>query len=350
MKIHTRGLVLAGTVLLLAGVLLASRAGTAEPPREAFDHATTGFLLTGAHARVTCEGCHVRGLFKGTPRPCASCHTQSGLVKATAKPVSHISSTMNCDACHTTRAWNMVPHVDHSAVLGSCSNCHNGRVATGKAANHIPSPNTCETCHTTNRWTGARFDHNGVTGTCFSCHNGATARGKSANHIASPNTCETCHTTTMWTGARFNHSGVTGTCSSCHNGASARGKSANHFVTTVQCDGCHTTTAWVPVLRYRHSSPNYPGDHATGVLCVSCHTGNSQVVPWRSGAYAPACAGCHAGTFKPDKHKKVASPIILYTVSELRNCAGACHQYTDPSLTTIAKTRNAQHLPSRVSW
>src|SRR3972149_903742 len=103
MKVETRALVLAGTVLLLAGVLLASRAGTAERPREAFDHTPTGFLLTGAHARVTCEGCHIRGTFKGTPRLCASCHTQSGPVKATAKPLSHIASTLNCDACHTTR-------------------------------------------------------------------------------------------------------------------------------------------------------------------------------------------------------------------------------------------------------
>jgi hypothetical protein len=141
-----------------------------------------------------------------------------------------------------------------------------------------------------------------------------------------------------------------GTCASCHNGIAARGKSANHFVTSLQCDACHTTTAWLPVIRYRHTSGNYPGDHAAGVGCLSCHTGNSQVVPWRFATYAPACAGCHADDYKPDKHKKVSKPQILYTVSELRNCAGACHQYTDPSLTTIEKIRNSKHVPSKTSW
>jgi hypothetical protein len=74
------------------------------------------------------------------------------------------------------------------------------------------------------------------------------------------------------------------------------------------------------------------------------------VVLWRNAAYKPACAGCHAGTFKPDKHKKVSNPTILYTVSELRNCVGSCHEYTNSSLTTIKTTRSGKHSPSRGGW
>jgi hypothetical protein len=107
---------------------------------------------------------------------------------------------------------------------------------------------------------------------------------------------------------------------------------------------------WVPTIRYRHSSGSYPGDHATSVRCLACHTSNSQVVPWPYSAYKPACAGCHAAKFKPDKHTKVSNPKILYTVSELRNCAGACHRYTDSSLTKIETSRTGKHRPSGGGW
>jgi len=56
-------------------------------------------------------------------------------------------------------------------------------------------------------------------------------------------------------------------------------------------------------------------------------------------AYQPACAGCHAGDFKPGAHKKYENPDTPYTVSELRDCTGACHVYTDSSLTTIKDSR-----------
>jgi hypothetical protein len=42
----------------------------------------------------------------------------------------------------------------------------------------------------------------------------------------------------------------------------------------------------------------------------------------------------------------VDSPRILYTVGELRNCAGSCHIYTDNTFTTIEKTRNGKHRAS----
>ena len=42
---------------------------------------------------------------------------------------------------------------------------------------------------------------------------------------------------------------------------------------------------------------------------------------------------------------KVASPKILYTVSELKNCAGSCHVYTNATLTT-SKQRSNEHRPT----
>ena len=67
------------------------------------------------------------------------------------------------------------------------------------------------------------------------------------------------------------------------------------------------------------------------------------MVTWSSPAYQPDCAGCHARDFKPGPHKKVDSPRILYTVSELRDCTGACHRYRDSSFQEIEKRRSGEH-------
>ena len=64
-------------------------------------------------------------------------------------------------------------------------------------------------------------------------------------------------------------------------------------------------------------------------------------------ARKPDCAGCHASSFKSDAHRKTSSPAtIFYTVSDLRDCAGSCHVYTDSTFTTIKTSRNAHHRPT----
>jgi hypothetical protein len=72
-----------------------------------FDHLRTGFALSGAHNLAKCESCHVNGVFKGTPRDCASCHT-SGLRLArnnVVKPPQHIPTQVACDTCHTVKSF-----------------------------------------------------------------------------------------------------------------------------------------------------------------------------------------------------------------------------------------------------
>jgi hypothetical protein len=229
--------------------------------------------------------------------------------------------------------------VDHTQVTGSCYSCHNGTIATGKNAGHVASSNTCESCHTTTAWRPARFDHSGVVaGTCATCHNGVQSTGKPTSHVPTTASCDSCHTTVAWTPARFDHTGVTGGCAACHNGTAATGKDAGHMITTRECIVCHSTTAWTP-LTFRHTSPNYPGDHRVALTCLSCHTSNSDQVVWRTPAYANSCAGCHASRYSSEPHTKIASPSTRYTVSELRNCSGACHIYTDSTLTTISRNR-----------
>jgi hypothetical protein len=234
---------------------------------------------------------------------------------------------------------------DHASVTGTCFSCHNGTTATGKSATHLSTSNVCDDCHITTNWTTVNFDHTGVTGTCSSCHNGTTATGKSATHIQTSGQCDSCHNNLAWTPANMDHSLVTGSCSSCHNGTTATGKSPTHFVTSVQCNECHNTTNWL-TINFNHTSANYPGNHNSSVTCINCHTSNSQTATWRNATYKPACAGCHANDYRTGPHKKYENPDAFYSVSELRDCAGACHIYTDSTMTTIKTRRTGEHRAS----
>jgi hypothetical protein len=230
-------------------------------------------------------------------------------------------------------------------VIGTCQSCHNGSLASGKPGDHLPTTAPCDDCHTTTAWLPARFDHADVTGLCVSCHNGSIAMGKPANHIPTSTDCVQCHMTLAWTPASIDHTGVTGACANCHNGTIATGKPSGHFVTNLSCESCHSTTRWSPIS-FTHSSPNYPTGHRSRLECTSCHRSNSQLAPWTFPAYQPDCAGCHANDFKSEPHKKVDTPRVLYTVSELRDCTGSCHIYTNASLTTIKERRNSEHRAS----
>lgn len=356
-----------------------------------FDHDATRFPLRGFHRFVECETCHVNGRFKGTPMECRACHSGSSSIPGGGKSPKHIATTDNCEACHRTQDWTQLVRVDHGEVLGSCAQCHNGQSAAGKPAAHIQTTAACDSCHNTLSWTMTRFDHSGISANCSSCHNGVAATGKHATHLQTTAECDTCHSTRAWTPAGFDHSGVTGTCSSCHNGATATGKHQNHLITSAECDTCHSTVAWTPaqfdhtgvtgncaachngttatgknsghfvtnrdcaechgvnswsVLSYTHQSAAYPGNHRSQLACDDCHIGNVETNVWRQPAYQPDCAACHAADFEADAHRKVDTPRINYTVSELRDCTGACHEYTDTTLTTIRESHNAEHRVS----
>jgi len=79
---------------------------------------------------------------------------------------------------------------------------------------------------------------------------------------------------------------------------------------------------------------------------VSCHSTNNEVLVSRFPAYKPDCASCHASRFNPAIHVKVAAPRVLYTVAELRDCSGSCHEYASPQFTTIKKPVVGKHHPT----
>ena len=228
--------------------------------------------------------------------PCVSCHT---VASGTGKPANHVATSDNCSSCHTTLAWLPVTRVDHTQVRGTCVSCHNGRVAKSKGTNHIAASNTCETCHTTNAWTPAHFDHVGVAAhTCKTCHDGVHAPGTPANHVPTSAQCDSCHGTLAWKPAKLDHATLTSNCVSCHNNNMALGVPATHMTTRLDCAICHSYPDW-SVSHFVHAASTYPGDHKAALACTSCHTTNTEQIPWASPENAGSCAGCHATGFQP---------------------------------------------------
>jgi hypothetical protein len=74
-------------------------------------------------------------------------------------------------------------------------------------------------------------------------------------------------------------------------------------------------------------------------------------VTWTAPAYQPDCAGCHANDFRSGPHTKHENPDTPYTVGELADCTGACHTYTDSSLTTIKDFEpGPEHRVNQGDW
>ncbi|MEQ1526500.1 MAG: cytochrome c3 family protein, partial [Gallionella sp.] len=230
-------------MMFLLPLLLMAHFAMAAPAPEKFEHAKTGFSLTGAHISAPCTSCHIDNVFKGTPRNCVTCHTQGNRRGAAAKSSDHLPTNAQCDVCHKTTLWSPA-HLNHMTVAGgTCDTCHNGKNATGKHSTHISTKASCDSCHkSSSSWAGAGYNHSNVApGTCATCH-GVTATGKSNNHVKTSASCDTCHRTTGWLPAKFDHTGITTGCASCHNGTTAIGKNNGHVATTAACETCHKST------------------------------------------------------------------------------------------------------------
>lgn len=292
-------LALAALLWTALGVSSAFAAQEAAKEEKDFNHMSTGFPLRGAHERLTCESCHIRGIFKGTPTRCSGCHRRSTDMEASKMSPNHIPTTEECDVCHDdflpNTSWQLV-RMNHVGIVNNCAQCHNGTFATGKPPNHIPTQQPCELCHrSTVSFAGGQMDHAGITANCARCHNGTLATGKVGNHIPTFQPCELCHfSTTSFAGATMNHQGISNGCSRCHVQGIATAKPADHIPTAQPCELCH------------RSFVSFAGavmDH-TGIVgnCASCHeAGNIYGITGRPAPPHPPriagdCGTCHLNT------------------------------------------------------
>jgi len=287
---------------------------TASWSQVTFNHNTfTKFPLTGAHANVACQQCHVNGQFAGTPTDCYSCHAKD--FNSTANP-NHVQAgfPQQCELCHSTTSWSGA-HFDHSKTPFPLTGAH--------------TTVACALCHVNNNFTSLGT-------TCVSCHLTDFQKTNNPPHQQAgfPQQCDLCHSTTSWAGATFDHNtfakfpltgahatlacgqchvnnnfNLTSTaCNSCHlndyNGTTNPSHAAAGFPT--DCSICHTTASWSGA-QFDHSKEGFPltGAHATLNSCLLCHINNNFALQ------TTACVSCHLrdynGTTNPS-HVQAAFP------------------------------------------
>jgi hypothetical protein len=246
-----------------------------------FDHVTTRFPLTGAHATTACDGCH-KGVrladrsaaarvidFRGLETTCVACHVDPH--------ASELGTA--CETCHTTESFktSTFSHSETNAFFSGshadveCSQCHKPDPAVPVAPDVHP------------------VQYKAATTTCVSCHADV--------HLGQVGTsCETCHAVDLpkfQLTATFTHAKTTFPltgehakvpCRECHKTETALFPSGRGTATSchadphlgqigTQCDSCHDTTTFdVPdyVHRNRSLGPFFSGRHASAT-CASCH-------------------------------------------------------------------------------
>jgi len=245
-----------------------------------FDHNLSRFPLTGAHAAVACNQCHVNNIFTGTPTACYSCHQTD--FQAARNP-NHVAAkfSQTCTDCHITAAWKPATF-DHTKTRFPLLGAH--------------ATTACNQCHVNNIFAGTPTN-------CYSCHQADYQNTKNPNHVASnfSQTCQTCHNNNAWRPASYDHNlsrfpltgahlavacnqchvnnifmGTPTACYSCHQTDFQAARNPNHVAAKFSqtCTDCHTTSAWKPST-FNHNTTAFPllGAHVT-VACIQCHVNN----------------------------------------------------------------------------
>jgi hypothetical protein len=282
-----------------------------------FDHSTTRYKLTGAHAKVECAKCHgtrpspnaASAVIRYTGIPfaqCADCH----------KDPHRGSFAAGCNSCHNDFVWkparNTVAAFDHSKtkfpLLGkhapvACDKCHKTSDFKAPVAHE-----QCKACHKDIH--GGQFAARADSGDCASCH---TADGWKPStytvlsHAKSPYpllgkhaavTCGKCH---QPAGAATRYKVRYQECIDCH-----RDIHAGQFADAPnqnRCEACHTVDRFQPAkfTLSRHNQTRFPleGGHIA-IACGDCH----QKRPELNNAVAykitdRSCTGCHLDPHQP---------------------------------------------------
>jgi hypothetical protein len=276
-----------------------------------FNHNSTGFPLTNAHAVPPrqCTDCHINNNYNLTSTACISCH-QTDYTNALT-PVNHPAANFPtaCETCHDTVLWSdgtfnhtstgfqltgthTVPprqcadcHINGNYSLNStlCYSCHQQDYTNTNHPVHSSAgfPTTCELCHDTTAWTDSTFNHNN------------TAFSLTGSHIVPPRVCTDCH-------VNGNYTTLPTACIGCHqtdyNQTTNPGHSAQPQFFPTTCQNCHNTTAWTGATFNHTQYTQFPITHgnANGV-CSTCHTNSNDYSIFQ-------CTACHGGNNPANFH------------------------------------------------
>jgi len=300
-------------------------------PAAAFDHARTDYPLTGRHAKLVCDACHLSAalklpldgeghrvpLYKPLPHnECSACHADAHAGRFGPA----------CSRCHVTSDWKQVgkDRFDHDAtryplrgrhVSVACAQCHVPKTAGEKR----PLFQACGSCHADAHAGQAALAGRKVD--CASCHQvqeWKPATYTVAQHAASAYPlegkhatvrCDACHRRIQ--GATPGTAGVRirmahATCRDCHE--DAHGTQLAKRPDGGACESCHRVDGWksVSFTVAQHARLRLPleGAHAK-IACAACHGPDRPGLPALpgEGALGPArvaivprevaCEACH---------------------------------------------------------
>ena len=281
-----------------------------------FSHDSTDYPLTGRHARVECNECHLskrlslRADAQGKPIPvyspvpfrgCADCHDDPHRGRLSSR----------CGDCHSTKGFTSIEGraFNHSLTRYplkgrhgrvACAGCHGPDLAKPKPAFEV-----CGSCHSD--------PHNGKAvlagnpADCGACHRVdgfAPSTFTLAQHASSPYplegrhaqvACVKCHSPSPGPGGTQPVARLRmpfGRCADCH--ADAHGGQLATRADQGACEGCHAVAGWTPstysVARHASLRLRLEGRHAE-VPCRACHGADRPGLP----APAPASSLGHAG-------------------------------------------------------
>lgn len=346
------------------------------------NHARTAFPLSGAHAKATCESCHVQPATKvrlasdrcdschadahrgGFSQDCKSCHTDSSWKGGrfdhgtTTFALTGKHQGPSCEQCHRPGASGVIslPRtaavtplrvapatrgaaarvVDFKGLKSACVSCH--------ADVHQAELGTaCESCHSVSSFAVRTYAHKAsgpffagqhASLRCEQCHQGlapaqaAVAASRvpvtplAVRFTKAARACVSCHTDI--------HLGqFTATCETCHTVETAKfGVTLDHAKQTafaltgrhaaVVCRDCHKTETG----RFPAGSGTAVRLKGVGVTCASCHT------DVHLGQLPARCEQCHATeTFHLAKYVHTAKPVLaLMTGAHARAACADCHK------------------------
>ncbi len=303
-----------------------------------FNHAATGWALTGSHQLAPADQLAPAGKVMA----CTDCHMGNNYTLTAANT--------DCYFCLQT-AWNSTPsfggavpnHITAGFPTSLCSQCHDTVLWTDSTFNHastgFPLTNShqiapagkvtgCDQCHVGNYSTLAIQPTDCGNSQCHlttwqqtnnPTHSAAGAPFGAAN-------CATCHNPTLWTNVVFNHAAtgwaLTGShqlapagkvmaCTDCHMGNNYTLTAAN-----TDCYFCHQT-AWNTTPSFGGNVPNHITAGFPTSLCSTCH----DTVLWTNGKFD------HATTGFPLQGPHMTPPRTAVTgaIGPMVNACTDCH-------------------------
>lgn len=321
-----------------------------------FNHASTGYNLTGKHTALECKACHHQSFivdptlknkqssFLGLDEQCKTCH----------KDIHHGTLSDKCATCHTTQQFIPASLFEHSKtkfpLLGKhqhidCKACHTNRLESNQQKvvfelkafqqcnachqnPHARSVQSCNDCHTEETFSkfsgGKKFNHN---------RTGFPLKGKH-KHIA----CNACHQLQQPLVHLFqDHSERKQLeCVDCHKDVHA-----GRF--GIDCKQCHSEEGFTlnrNINQFDHGLTAFPlqGKHL-GVDCKKCHRNNlTEPVPHQ------LCASCHKDAHEV-VYKNPQLPTDCKDCHQVAGFQGSLYQLEDHALSKFPLTGAHQATP-----